>query len=80
MAKIPLGGRTLFTSVNLNDTVNSKNFTEKSSSMSDNISIGSSNLSEKVLGRRIVNYMRNEALVGRINKQKIQVNEIFQFQ
>ena len=30
-------------------------------------------MTEKVLGRRIVNYIRNEALVGRINKQKIQV-------
>jgi hypothetical protein len=32
-----------------------------------------SSLTEKVLGRRIVNYIRNEALLGRITKQKIQV-------
>ena len=30
-------------------------------------------MTEKVLGRRIVNYMKNEAMVGRINKLKIQV-------
>lgn len=28
---------------------------------------------EYVLGKRIVNYLKNEALVGRIGKQKIQV-------
>ena len=32
------------------------------------------NLSEKVLGRRIVNYLKNEALVGRVNIQKIKVS------
>ena len=31
------------------------------------------NLSERVLGRRVVNYLKNEALVGRINSQKIKV-------
>ena len=30
-------------------------------------------ISEKYLGKRIVNYLKNEALVGRINQQKIQV-------
>ena len=33
-------------------------------------------LSEKVLGRRVVNYLKNEALVGRINNQKLQVSSI----
>ena len=33
-------------------------------------------LSEKVLGRRVVNYLKNEALVGRINNQKLQVRSI----
>ena len=28
---------------------------------------------EFVLGKRIVNYLKNEALIGRIGKQKIQV-------
>ena len=35
------------------------------------------NLSERVLGRRVVNYLKNEALVGRINKQKIKVSIYF---
>ena len=30
---------------------------------------------EQVLGRRIVNYLKNEALIGRIPKQKLQVGE-----
>ena len=33
------------------------------------------NLSERVLGRRVVNYLSNEALVGRINSQKIKVGK-----
>ena len=33
------------------------------------------NLSERVLGRRVVNYLSNEALVGRINSQKIKVSK-----
>ena len=28
---------------------------------------------ENILGKRIVNYLKNEALIGRIGKQKIQV-------
>ena len=28
---------------------------------------------ESILGKRIVNYLKNEALIGRIGKQKIQV-------
>ena len=34
-------------------------------------------ISEKYLGKRIVNYLKNEALVGRINQQKIQVIKTF---
>ena len=30
---------------------------------------------EQVLGRRIVNYLKNEALIGRIPRQKLQVGE-----
>ena len=33
-------------------------------------------ISEKVLGRRVVNYLRNEALVGRISNQKLKVKKI----
>ena len=29
---------------------------------------------ERVFGKRIVNYLKNEALIGRIGRQKIQVN------
>ena len=28
---------------------------------------------EQVLGRRIVNYLKNEATIGRITKQRLQV-------
>ena len=35
------------------------------------------NLSERVLGRRIVNYLKNEALVGRVNIQKIKVGNLY---
>ena len=30
-------------------------------------------LSERVLGKRIINYLKNEALVGRISQKKLQV-------
>ena len=30
---------------------------------------------EQVLGRRIVNYLKNEALIGRIPRQKLQVGD-----
>jgi hypothetical protein len=32
-------------------------------------------LSERVLGKRIINYLKNEALVGRISQKKLQVPE-----
>ena len=56
-----------------------KNTTEKKLIFSVRCRVMSSSLSEKVLGRRIVNYMRNEALVGRISKQKIQVHGLPSF-
>ena len=35
--------------------------------------MANTSLAEKVLGRRTVNYLKNEALVGRISKHKLQV-------
>ena len=32
---------------------------------------------ESVLGKRIFNYLKNEALIGRISKQKLQVKMLF---
>ena len=34
--------------------------------------MATTSLAEKVLGRRTVNYLKNEALVGRISKHKLQ--------
>ena len=31
-------------------------------------------ISEKYLGKRLVNYLKNESMVGRINQQKIKVH------
>ena len=39
--------------------------------MSQDISV-----SEHLLGRRIVNYLRNEATVGRINNKKLKVEDL----
>ena len=36
--------------------------------------MATTSLAEKVLGRRTVNYLKNEALVGRISKHKLQVS------
>ena len=33
-------------------------------------------VSEHLLGKRIVNYLKNEALVGRINSKKLQVRAL----
>ena len=33
-------------------------------------------MSEHLLGRRIVNYLRNEATVGRINTKKLKVEDV----
>ena len=33
-------------------------------------------VSEHLLGRRIVNYLRNEATVGRINTKKLKVEDV----
>ena len=41
-------------------------------SMSQDIS----SVSEHLLGRRIVNYLRNEATVGRINNKKLKVEDL----
>jgi hypothetical protein len=35
-------------------------------------------LSERVLGKRILNYLKNEALVGRISQKKLQVKYLIQ--